>query len=102
MSRASLAEAGLALTLATVALAFAAGRLTTPAPLHHPGPTLALLHALDHNGSGTLEGDELSGHDPPGQPWPHLDLDGSGRLDARELEVAMTSLDPTWLLSAPP
>ncbi len=102
MSRASLAEAGLALTLAAVALAMAAARLSSPAPLHHPGPTLTLLHALDRDGNGLLNADELEGREPPGQPWPRLDLDGSGSLDARELEVAMTSLDPTWLLRAPP
>jgi len=102
MSRASLAEAGLALTLAAVALVLAAERLSGPASLHHPGPTLALLHVLDHDGNGLLDGHELDGREPPGQPWTRLDLDGSGSLDARELEVAMTSLDPTWLLRAPP
>ena len=63
--------------------------------------TAGVLAALDHDGSGALEPAELDGRDAPGTSWHAHDLDADGRLDARELEIALEELDPRWLLRMP-
>jgi len=65
---------------------------------HHPSDVLL---ALDRDGSGALEPAELDGRDAPGTSWRAHDLDDDGRLDARELEIALEVLDPRWLLRMP-
>jgi hypothetical protein len=57
-----------------------------------------MLAALDADGSGWLEAHELDGRDPPGRSWREHDLDQDGRLGPRELEIALETLDPRWLL----
>ncbi len=71
--------------------------LSGPAP-RHSVPTAHVFTALDTDGSGALDAQELDGRDPPGQSWTVHDLNADGRLEARELEVAMEELDPRWLL----
>jgi hypothetical protein len=93
--------AGALVALGIAGTALAVTRLVQgPAP-RHPVPSYRLLQTLDADGSGFLEPRELDGRDPPGQVWSAHDLDGDGRLDVRELEIAMDALDPRWLLRLP-
>lgn len=101
MRRAHPAEVVLALALAGSMAAWAGFLLHRGPAARHPLPSARLLAAFDLDGSGFLEADELDGRDPPGQSWTLHDLDGDGRLDVRELEVAAESLDPRWLLQTP-
>lgn len=94
-------ETAAALGIALLASGWAAWRLAAGPPLHHPVQTGRLLAAYDLDGSGLLEAAELEGRDPPGWSWTTHDLDGDARLDPRELELAMEELDPRWLLRIP-
>ncbi len=94
-------EALVLLVSAAGVLVYAVLLLRAGPPLHHPAQTARLMAALDANGSGALEAAELDGTDPPGQSWHDEDLDGDGKIEPRELEIAMDEQDPRWLLRMP-
>lgn len=71
-----------------------------PGP-RHPLQAQRMLEQLDHDGSGYLEAEELEGRDPPGYSWRLHDLDHDGRLEAREIEILVEELDPLWVIRVP-
>lgn len=91
-------EGAVALLVAGGLAAYAVLLLVRGPVPRHPEQIARLLATLDVDGSGALEAPELDGRDPPGHSWHVHDLDGDGRLDPREIEIALEDLDPRWLL----
>lgn len=101
MSGAGRAEFVLALSIAGGILSYTGTLLLRGPPARHPVQVARMMAALDVDGSGALEAPELEGRDPPGESWHLHDLDADGRLGPREIEVALDELDPRWLLRLP-
>ena len=96
--RVGTAELLVAVALTLALLGYAGVTLARGPQPRHPVQAARTLAALDTDASGALEAPELDGRDPPGRSWHEHDLDADGRLDAREVEIAMEVLDPRWLL----
>jgi hypothetical protein len=89
----------LALSIVAAGLVALAGFRLARGPVpHHPVESLRLLAAFDVDGSGRLEAPELDGRTPPGLGWTLHDLDGDGALDVREVEALVEDLDPLLLV----
>lgn len=84
------------LGLATVLSVAAAWTVAHPWPVAHPTVSGAWISRLDLDADGVLTAEEAARQARPGAPsW---DLDGDGQVQAGELELALSTVDPTWLI----